>query len=792
MSIDASWESALTGRARWSWPLLGPALLSIVYYLAAEAAFAIGTLTQQFAPFWPPNVVLLCALLLLPRRQWPLYIVATFPAHVLAEWGAAMPVLQLLAAFFCNVSVAYLNAISLSWLLRGPPWLGSLRNASLYLLAAVVVNPALVAFAAGFEPTLGDGDPTQYWQYWWRWYLSNALCSLTLTPVFLTNWGKGLRRPRSKPSWRRLIEGLSVALGLIASCIAAFDTQLTRITADFFPAILYLPVPLLLAAAVRFGAKGASGAILIVTVMVLGLAMHGDEPFAGGPAGNSVLSVQLFLAIITVPTILLAALVEELQRTSDRLGAVLDGISDCYYTLDQAGQVTAVNAKGAAWWGTAAPQELIGRNFREVISDRPEEQAWVERTIQAGIAARGEVCLAEGQWADVHAYPSSGGFSIFYHDITERRVAETAARATQELLQCSLDALNAQIAILDSTGRIIAVNAAWRQAAEVTVRHGECYFVGANYIEECERARPHQQMIAAGLRRVLRGELQEFRVEYKSDFVEGAWFQMRGTRFGRADSVRIVIANEDITEVKLSEGALRWLTGRLLRTQDEERRRIARELHDSTAQNLLGATLGIGQALRLAPRLKSIAKAALRESCALIEQSQREIRTVSYLLHPPMLDELGLPAALRWFCGGFAKRTEIAVDLDIAPDVDRMSLELEAALFRVAQESLTNVHRHSGSTKVRLGLRLSDPPGAAPSVRLEIEDDGRGMPADIDERPGSTTRSHDLQNMGIGLAGMRERVRQFGGWLDIDSTARGTTVRVTVPLSAKEPLIENI
>ena len=187
MSIDASWESALTGRARWSWPLLGPALLSIVYYLAAEAAFAIGTLTQQFAPFWPPNVVLLCALLLLPRRQWPLYIVATFPAHVLAEWGAAMPVLQLLAAFFCNVSVAYLNAISLSWLLRGPPWLGSLRNASLYLLAAVVVNPALVAFAAGFEPTLGDGDPTQYWQYWWRWYLSNALCSLTLTPVFLTN-----------------------------------------------------------------------------------------------------------------------------------------------------------------------------------------------------------------------------------------------------------------------------------------------------------------------------------------------------------------------------------------------------------------------------------------------------------------------------------------------------------------------------------------------------------------------------------------------------------------------------
>jgi signal transduction histidine kinase len=358
-------------------------------------------------------------------------------------------------------------------------------------------------------------------------------------------------------------------------------------------------------------------------------------------------------------------------------------------------------------------------------------------------------------------------------------------------LQSSLDALNAQIAILDKTGRIIAANAAWRHVAEVIAGRGECYFVGANYVEECERARPHQQMIAAGLRRVLRGELDEFRVEYKSDFVEGGWFQMRGTRFGTADGVRIVIANEDITEVKVSEGALRWLTGRLLRMQDEERRRIARELHDSTAQNLLGAALGIGQALRLAPRLKPVAKAALQESCALIEQSQREIRTVAYLLHPPMLDELGLPAALRWFSGGFAKRTEIAVDLDIATNVDRMSSELEAALFRVAQESLTNVHRHSGSTKVRLGLRLSDPPGAAPSVVLEIEDNGRGMPADIDERPSSTRRSHDLQNMGIGLAGMRERLRQFGGWLDINSTARGTTVRVTVPLSGKEALTDD-
>ncbi len=177
---------------------------------------------------------------------------------------------------------------------------------------------------------------------------------------------------------------------------------------------------------------------------------------------------------------------------------------------------------------------------------------------------------------------------------------------------------------------------------------------------------------------------------------------MRGTRFGATAGLRLVVAREDITEVKAAEASLRQLTGKLLRSEEETRRRIARELHDSTAQNLLGASLGIGQALRLVPRLKQTARAALEESRALIEQSQREIRTVSYLLHPPMLDEAGLPAALRWFCDGFAKRTEIAVELDIARDIGRMPEDIEAALFRVAQEALTNVHRHSGAAKARL------------------------------------------------------------------------------------------
>jgi signal transduction histidine kinase len=778
MTAGAITEQIGSGRAHTVWLALGPILASIAYFLGAEGAFAIGTLTQQFAPFWPPNVVLLCALLLTPVRQWPLYIAATFPAHVLAEWGVAMPMPQLLMAFGCNVSIALLNAITLKSVLKGPPWLGSLRSAGLYLLLVALMIPAVVALAAGFEPILGDGDPKDYWLFWGRWYLSNALGALTLTPVFLTTFGDGGSRARQKPSRARLLEAVLLSLALLAACSAAFDTQLTGYGAGLVPAVLYLPVPILIAAAVRFGAKGASGAVLVVTIMVLFGVMHGHGPFAGGTSRHDVLSVQLFLAVVAIPTILVAALIEELQRANERLSAVLDGISDCHFTVDRAGRITAVNSNAATWSGAPRPAELIGQSYRKITRETSEQPDLVERTIVTGHAVHGEVANPDGRLIDLHVYPAAGGASVFFHDITGHRAAERTARKTQELLQSSLDALTAQIAILDRSGKIVATNAAWQQAVEALNEAGECYLLGANFLEECERARPHQRKIADGLKKVIAGQAREFRFEYPSDFIEGTWYQMRGTSFGTGAELRIVLANENITEVKASEGALRRLTGKLLRSQDEARRQIARELHDSTAQNLLAATLGIGQALRLTPRLKQTAKAALEESRELIEQSQHEIRTVSYLLHPPMLDEAGLPAALRWFCAGFAKRTEIAVELDVDPDLERLPAELERTLFRVAQEGLTNVHRHSGSTRVRVGLKLETSAAGSWLNMLSIVDNGKGMP------PGETEAINmsSAQSVGIGLAGMRERLHQFGGRLEIHSGPDGTALHAAVPI----------
>lgn len=658
-----------------------PVGVAVAYYLGAEAAFAIGTLTHEFAPFWPPNVILLCAFLTAPRRQWPLIILFCLPVHILAERGVDMPSPQVLMAFCSNIAVALLNAVLLLWLLPRRDWLSGLRNTVAYLGVAVILSPALVACLAAFEPLLGDGGLGDYGQFWWRWYLSNALGNLTLTPVFLVWAPDVLSRRLRPPDRRRLAEIAALTLGLTISCALAFGSR-SEVGERPIPALIYLPMPFLLAAAVRFGVKGSTGAIIIFTVASIVRAM--DQ--TGAAAGHSVLSMQLFLAETAIPAMLLGAVVEELQRRNRELAAALN----------------------------------------------------------------------------------------------QRNRAEIAARATETLLQSSLNALNAQFAILDGAGVILTANAGWSKAAELVAQSGERYFIGDNYLEECERGRPHQRELAAGLRRIVDGEIAEFRFEFRSDFVHGHWFQMRATRFVVDGELRVVVAHEDITEIKRSEDALRQLSGRLMRVEDESRRQIARDLHDSTAQNLLAATLGIGQALRRTPRLARAARAALEESRELIDQSQREIRTVVYLLHPPVLDAAGLPAALRWLCNGFSKRTEIRVNLGKMQDIGRLPPEVEAALFRIAQEALTNVHRHSGSHSARVSLKTTAL-DSKPHIVLAIEDDGRGISAGTAAPAGQLPRE---PYPGIGLTGMRERLRHLGGALRIETGAHGTSVFAAIPYAA--------
>lgn len=234
----------------------------------------------------------------------------------------------------------------------------------------------------------------------------------------------------------------------------------------------------------------------------------------------------------------------------------------------------------------------------------------------------------------------------------------------------------------------------------------------------------------------------------------------------------VLVTFFDITERKQAERELQSLTGRLLNLQDEERRRIARELHDLTAQNLFAITVNLAR-LQQGPLQSSEAAELVAECRGLCEQSLQEIRTLSYLLHPPMLDQAGLVSALQWYIEGFIKRSGIYVGLVVKQEVGRLPSEVETALFRIVQESLTNIHRHSGSGMASIRLET-----IGDQVLLRIKDQGQGMPAGA-----PLTEMEGSRSLGVGIAGMRQRLRQLGGRLEIKSSEQGTVVTAVVPLT---------
>ena len=230
----------------------------------------------------------------------------------------------------------------------------------------------------------------------------------------------------------------------------------------------------------------------------------------------------------------------------------------------------------------------------------------------------------------------------------------------------------------------------------------------------------------------------------------------------------------EITAQRQAEASLRQLAGRILSLQDEERRRIARDLHDTTAQTLsaLALNLAIAQARARAAGDKQTPE-LLVQCLDLAEQASKELRDLSHLLYPPDLDRIGLIPAIQWHVLRFGERAGINVSLDVPSDLERLPHETEAVLFRVLQESLNNVQRHSGSAAAQVRLKRSED-----RIVLEIEDQGRGASMELLIPPGQ-----NAVGAGVGVAGMQERLRQLGGQLQIESApGRGTTVRAAIPL----------
>lgn len=356
-----------------------------------------------------------------------------------------------------------------------------------------------------------------------------------------------------------------------------------------------------------------------------------------------------------------------------------------------------------------------------------------------------------------------------------QRRRDDGYRHPDKVLQSAIDALSAHIAVLDEDARIVAVNESWRRFGRENGFHDPNFGIGDEYLRHCDvMSDAEGAAIAQGIRGVLREGRDHFHAIYACDSpIEKRWFQLRVTSFEESGHRRLVVSHEDVTEVKRAEQSLRHLAARILESQEHERRRIARELHDSAAQSVFAITLNIARLQTLLEGAPAATQRLLSESLALARQGLQEIRTISYLLHPPLLEGIGLVPALRSYVEGFSQRSGIQVDLTISPQIERLSADAENALFRMVQETLTNIHRHAQTQTASIELKRE-----GDDVVLEVRDQGRGI-------PGAGEAAIET-SFGVGLSAMRERMGELGGRLDISSTQSGTVLIATIPAALTE------
>ena len=354
------------------------------------------------------------------------------------------------------------------------------------------------------------------------------------------------------------------------------------------------------------------------------------------------------------------------------------------------------------------------------------------------------------------------------NNIQKYEMVERALRTARDAWEQSFDAIPDYVCILDLSGVILRANRSMGKRFEPT--HGN--LTGLDYRKVYGGTIKRDDPVAPLENSLSTGAPASFETKLPSS---DGWYAVSSYPLfdDRHDRWGAILIVRDITNRKLAEEELQRLSGRLLKLQDEERHKIARDLHDSTGQALVVLSAALGQLRYLIPSSNRKARKVVSESQALADQCIREIRTMAYVLHPPMLDESGLEDAIRDYVEGFSGRSGIKVKLDFPATLGRLPRDMELSLFRVVQESLTNVQRHSGSRKARIRIER-DPE----RITLEVSDEGR-------KASGNTrNRSREFRSRtGVGIASMHERVKQIGGRMEIKSSSEGTTVSVTVPVN---------
>lgn len=642
-------------------------LVAAAYYAGGLFGLAVRVPPSRIAIIWPPNAILLAALLLSPPRLWPWYMAAVLPAHlhVTALFGSGVPIVTALCQYIGNIAQALLAAILLWRIGNLPLRFDDLRGAGLFILLAAFAAPAVASAFVAYLHTL-TGWVSDYWLAWQQRLLNNVVSTLTLTPLVILFFSHGITGLR-RVSVRRFIELAALVLAVFAVAFAIFGWKSAGHQA--VPALLYALLPMLLWVAVRFEPVCIYGCLLLVALVSLISAYYGRGPFPTLSRAENVLALQLFLVAISVPLILLTALVQERARTERALRE-----SQQRYSL-----ATAAGSVSVWDWKLKTGEFFLDPSLKALLGFQDHE---IDNTL--------------ADWTK-HLHPDD-------HD------------------------------------RVLSL------------------------------VRAH-----------LAGTAPVFEAEHRAFHKNGSvcWLFSRGVAAEYADGVpvRVIGTSTDVSARKQTEqelrqrsGQIRLLAGRLISAQEEERRRIAHHLQDDLSQKVAALATAMSNLNQYLPAGAVSIGVELAQLQARTSDLVNDIRALSHEIHPAALEHAGLIPALISFATELKRLEGIDVDLTLPEVCADIPQPVATCIYRVAQESMRNVVKHSGAQRARLTLAVVDD-----AITLVIRDEGLGF---------DVMRARE--NRGLGLTSIEERVRLLNGHAEVMSQpGRGTTIRVALPLAAE-------
>jgi len=706
------------------------------YFLAARLGLMLDAVGGFASPVWPPSGIAIASLAIFGSRLWPgvalgalaVNLAAGAPAATAAGMAAGNTLEALLAVTLLSVAGGGL---------RGS--FERIGDVLRFVLLGAAVPPLVGATLGVASGLLGGVLPvSSLARAWGSWWLGDFMGILVVGPLLIA-WAD--RPPIRFTPWR-IAEGIALVASFLILARLVFGDTSAQAAGFLRPSTFF---PLLIWAALRFGRIGSVSAVGLLSGIAILRTAQNVGPFARPSLNESLLLVQVFLGITAITMLVFSAGLADRLQTERRLHVG-------YVVARTLGEATSLEAASPAILREVC--ENFGWDCGHVWTVDHEAGVLRHRAHWHPVRDRLMLCARSAETVVFH--PGVGlagriwseGQSLWLQDLQEPGDLVRAATAEDLGLRSAMGA-----PILLGRGVHGVLTFFSRRQKEPDESHQALVSsIGSQIGQFMERSHAEADLRSA------HGEL-EARIARRTQQLQDA---------NRA-------LEEEIGVRRQTEEALRQLSTRLLRVQDEERQRIARDLHDSTAQVLAALSMKLSVLHKGVSRFDRKLHGTLDECAALADLCVRQIRSMSYLLHPPLLEEMGLPAALRWCAEGFTQRSGIAVDVDLPPQFGRLPMDVENALYRIVQECLSNVQRHSGSPTARIALQRT-----AGGVELEVRDQGRGMPMAVGESGGG------IENLGLGLLGMRERVRQLGGSMTINSTTKGSTVRVAIDVPHAE------